>query len=243
MNELQIRERDHLSNDELVDAAPGRRAEGGQGPVAHPAPGSLPARPVRPADRLGAAQVPARRRLHPRRLGSSHRHPRRHRPADAPHRRPRRSPRRRHRRRVGRASTASRSSSCSKVPPAASSPRASTANASRSTPSTSSAPSPVACPAPVSSATHYRSEGDTTMETRVDEIADRIYRLSTVRPRHRPDRLHVQPVPHRRRRAGHLPHRTARMFPSVSEAIATVLPLERLRWIMFGHSKPTSAAP
>ena len=31
-----------------------------------------------------------------------------------------------------------------------------------------------------------------------------------VRARHRPDRLHVQPVPHRRRRAAALPHRAAR---------------------------------
>jgi hypothetical protein len=58
----------------------------------------------------------------------------------------------------GPPSTASRSTSCSRGPPAASSAKGSTANASRSTPSTSSAPSPVACPARVSSATHSHSE-------------------------------------------------------------------------------------
>ena len=56
-----------------------------------------------------------------------------------------------------------------------------------------------------------------------------------VRARHRTDRLHLQPVPHRRRRAGHLSYRPARHVPVVSEAVASVLPLERLRWIIFGH--------
>ena len=71
--------------------------------------------------------------------------------------------------------------------------------------------------------------------TDVNEIADGIYRYQHVRARHRADRLHLQPVPHRRRGAAAVPHRTARMFPLVSEAIATVMPVERLRWIMFGH--------
>ena len=69
MNELQIRERDHLSNDEIVAQLAGRRPEGRQGPVAHASARAVPADPVRSADRLDAAQVPARRRLHPRRVG------------------------------------------------------------------------------------------------------------------------------------------------------------------------------
>ena len=80
LNELQIRERDAPVERRARRAARGRRPEGGQGPVADPAADALPADPVRAADRLGAAQVPARRRLHPRRVGPSHRHPRRHRP-------------------------------------------------------------------------------------------------------------------------------------------------------------------
>ncbi len=73
------------------------------------------------------------------------------------------------------------------------------------------------------------------METRVDEIADRIYRLSTFVPdigptgftfnqfvidADEPTIFHTGP------RA---------MFPVVSRAVASLLPLERLRWIMFGH--------
>jgi flavorubredoxin len=73
------------------------------------------------------------------------------------------------------------------------------------------------------------------MQTRIDEIADHIYRLSTfvadIGPTgftfnqflidaEDPLLFHTGP------RA---------MFPLVSEAIATVTPVERLRWITFGH--------
>jgi flavorubredoxin len=74
------------------------------------------------------------------------------------------------------------------------------------------------------------------MDTKVDEIADGIYRLSTwveeVAPpagftfnqflvdAEQPLLFHTGP------RA---------MFPLVSEAVARVLPVERLRWITFGH--------
>ncbi len=73
------------------------------------------------------------------------------------------------------------------------------------------------------------------METRVDEIADRIYRLSTFVPDIGPTGFTFnqflidadQPA---------LFHTGPRaMFPSVSAAIASVMPLDRLRWIMFGH--------
>jgi len=73
------------------------------------------------------------------------------------------------------------------------------------------------------------------METRVDEIAERIYRMSTFVPdvgptgftfnqflidADEPTIFHTGP---------------RRMFPAVAEAIASVLPLDRLRWITFGH--------
>ena len=73
------------------------------------------------------------------------------------------------------------------------------------------------------------------METTVDEIADHIYRLSTFVPdvgptgftfnqflidADEPTIFHTGP------RA---------MFPLVSEAVASVVPLDQLRWIMFGH--------
>jgi flavorubredoxin len=73
------------------------------------------------------------------------------------------------------------------------------------------------------------------METRVDEIADRIYRLSTFVPDIGPTGFTFNQflidadepaIFHTGPRA---------MFPVVSEAVASVLPLERLRWIMFGH--------
>ncbi len=73
------------------------------------------------------------------------------------------------------------------------------------------------------------------MHTKVDEIADRIYRLSTcvadaapggftfnqfLVDADEPLLFHTGP---------------RRMFGLVSQAIATVLPLDRLRWICFGH--------
>lgn len=73
------------------------------------------------------------------------------------------------------------------------------------------------------------------METTVSEIADRIYRLSTCVPdiapggftfnqflidADEPLLFHTGP---------------RRMFPQVSAAIARIMPLDRLRWITFGH--------
>jgi flavorubredoxin len=74
------------------------------------------------------------------------------------------------------------------------------------------------------------------METRIDEIAERIYRLSTYVPEiaapagftfnqflvdaEAPLLFHCGP------RA---------MFPRVSEAAAKILPLDKIRWISFGH--------
>lgn len=73
------------------------------------------------------------------------------------------------------------------------------------------------------------------MNTRTDEIADRIYRISTCVPDAAPGGftfnqflIHAdEPL---------LFHTGARgMFPLVSEAVARIIPLERLRWIAFGH--------
>lgn len=73
------------------------------------------------------------------------------------------------------------------------------------------------------------------MHTKIDEIADGIYRLSTCIPEAAPggftfnqflidadDPLLFHTGPRR-------------MFPLVSQAIARLIPLERLRWITFGH--------
>jgi flavorubredoxin len=70
------------------------------------------------------------------------------------------------------------------------------------------------------------------MSTTVTEIAPRIYRISTFVPQ--PGLVFNQflidadePL------LFHAGHRA--MFPVVSEALARVIPVERLRWIMFGH--------
>jgi flavorubredoxin len=74
------------------------------------------------------------------------------------------------------------------------------------------------------------------METRVDEVAAGIYRLSTFVPEIAAPAgftfnqflvLGEEPL------LFHCGHR--RMFPLVSAALARVLPPERLRWISFGH--------
>jgi flavorubredoxin len=73
------------------------------------------------------------------------------------------------------------------------------------------------------------------MTTKVDEIAPHIYRLSTFVPAIGPSGFTFnqflldddEPL------LFHTGHRA--MFPTVSEAIQGVLPLDRLRWIAFGH--------
>ncbi|MGH9215734.1 MAG: MBL fold metallo-hydrolase [Acidimicrobiales bacterium] len=73
------------------------------------------------------------------------------------------------------------------------------------------------------------------MQTTVDEIADEIYRISTWIPEVSPEGFTFnqflvkadEPL---------LFHTGPRgMFPLVAEAVATVLPVESLRWITFGH--------
>ncbi len=74
------------------------------------------------------------------------------------------------------------------------------------------------------------------METRIDEIADGIYRLSTLVPEISPPAGFTfnqfliksdQPL------LFHLGHR--RMFPQIAAAAAKVVPLERLRWLAYSH--------
>ena len=73
------------------------------------------------------------------------------------------------------------------------------------------------------------------MKTTVHEIADRIYRFSTCVPEAAPGGFTFnqflidadEPL------LFHTGPR--RMFPLVSQAIARILPLDRLRWIAFGH--------
>jgi flavorubredoxin len=73
------------------------------------------------------------------------------------------------------------------------------------------------------------------METTVNEIAEGIYRLSTFVPDVGPTGFTFNQflIDDEQPMLFHTGPRT--MFPLVSEAIATVLPLHTLRWITFGH--------
>ncbi len=73
------------------------------------------------------------------------------------------------------------------------------------------------------------------MDTRVDEIAEGIYRLSTLVPDIGPTGFTFNQflIDDEQPLLFHTGHRA--MFPSVADAIATVTPVERLRWITFGH--------
>src|SRR5438270_2207215 len=81
-----------------------------------------------------------------------------------------------------------------------------------------------------------RSGRKLVVTTRIDEIADRIYRLSTFVPEIAPPAgftfnqfLLLGDAP----MLFHTGLR--RMFPAVRDAVARVIPPERLRWIGFGH--------
>jgi flavorubredoxin len=73
------------------------------------------------------------------------------------------------------------------------------------------------------------------MTTKVDEVADGIYRISTFVPDIGPTGFTFNQflINAEKPLLFHTGHRS--MFPAVSEAIATVLPVDRLRWITFGH--------
>lgn len=73
-------------------------------------------------------------------------------------------------------------------------------------------------------------------ETRIDEIADGIYRLSTYVPEIAPPAGFTFNQFLIRAEEPLLFHcGPRRMFPSVAAAMATVMPVDRLRWIGFGH--------
>ncbi len=73
------------------------------------------------------------------------------------------------------------------------------------------------------------------METRIHEIADGVYRLSTFVPEVSPDGFTFNQflVTADEPMLFHAGHR--QMFPLISEAVGRILPVERLRWIGFGH--------
>ena len=114
---------------------------------------------------------------------------------------------------------------------------------STSTPSSSSASSPVACPAPACSTIRSHSEGDHHGDP---SQRDRRANLPPVHVRagHRTDWFHLQPVPGRRRDPAPVPHRTARHVP-----VRLVGHFDRHadRLVCGGSpsaiSRPTSAAP
>jgi flavorubredoxin len=73
------------------------------------------------------------------------------------------------------------------------------------------------------------------MDTQIDEIADRIYRFSTFVPEIGPTGFTFNQylIDDDEPLLFHTGHRAA--FALLAEAIATITPLERLRWITFGH--------
>jgi len=73
------------------------------------------------------------------------------------------------------------------------------------------------------------------METNVNEIADGIYRLSTFMPEVTPEGFTFNQylIDSEEPLMFHLGHRM--LFDSVSAAVAKVVPVERLRWLTFGH--------
>ena len=73
------------------------------------------------------------------------------------------------------------------------------------------------------------------MDTRVDEIAERIYRLSTFMPAVGPNGLTFNQflVDAEQPLLFHCGQRA--LFPAVSKAVARVIDLRRLRWIAFSH--------
>jgi flavorubredoxin len=73
------------------------------------------------------------------------------------------------------------------------------------------------------------------MDIQTNEVAERIYRFSTFIPDIGPTGFTFNQylIDDEEPLLFHTGHRTA--FPLLAEAIATITPLERLRWITFGH--------
>ncbi len=73
------------------------------------------------------------------------------------------------------------------------------------------------------------------METRTDEIADGIIRISTFVPEVTPDGFSFNQFLVRAEEPLLFHTGLRGMFPLVSEAVAAIVPLAELRWITFGH--------
>jgi flavorubredoxin len=73
------------------------------------------------------------------------------------------------------------------------------------------------------------------METRVDEVADGIFRLSTLVPEAAPGGFSFNQFVVRADEPLLFHCGPRQMFPLVSEAAARVVPLDQIRWITFGH--------
>ena len=73
------------------------------------------------------------------------------------------------------------------------------------------------------------------MDTKINEVADRIYRISTFTPEIGPTGFTCNQyfIDDEEPLLFHTGPRA--LFPLVSKAIASVTPIERLRWITFGH--------
>jgi len=73
------------------------------------------------------------------------------------------------------------------------------------------------------------------METRLDEIADGIYRLSTLVPEVGPSGFSFNQFVVKADEPLLFHTGPRQMFPFVSETAARIVPLEQFRWITFGH--------
>jgi len=73
------------------------------------------------------------------------------------------------------------------------------------------------------------------MKTRTDEIADGIFRISTCVPGITPDGFTFNQFLIRAEEPLLFHTGLRAMFPLVSEAVSRVVPIEKLRWITFGH--------
>jgi flavorubredoxin len=73
------------------------------------------------------------------------------------------------------------------------------------------------------------------MDIQIEEIADRIYRFSTFVPEIGPTGFSFNQylIEDEQPLLFHTGHRAT--FPALAEAIATIVPVEQLRWITFGH--------
>lgn len=75
----------------------------------------------------------------------------------------------------------------------------------------------------------------TQMKTRVDEIADRVFRISTFVPEVGPDGFTLNQFLLRAEQPLLFHCGPSAIFADVAEAAARIMRLERLRWIAFGH--------